>query len=174
MRLEVSKIKILPEFAATQPYFRKMEECEKFYLDHHKLDRYIAVNKDGYLVDGYIGYLVAKKYGIDKVRIKRSDIKLKNPKINYWFLKSYRRTYVFGRHVGQSTDKEYVWYLPDSKIGVIDISPGDLVLAETKYGVMPVNVTKVKELGNSPVNIKVKKIVKKIEKMEGKYEIFIR
>ena len=69
-KLRLSDIKISKSFANTVPKEKKMEECRKVWREQHRQDRYIVVNKDNVLVDGYIQYLVLKDAGIEDIEYR--------------------------------------------------------------------------------------------------------
>lgn len=69
----ISMIKIIIpcSFKATLPNPHKIYNCYKYYRSFQKFDRDIVLDKDNYLTDGYVAYLVAKMLGIRKVPIVR-------------------------------------------------------------------------------------------------------
>ena len=69
-RMRLEDIKIKESFANTTPSEEKMNECRKFWEMCNKQDRYVVVNKKGYLIDGYVQYLVLKENGIEDVEIR--------------------------------------------------------------------------------------------------------
>ena len=67
--MRLSDIKVNHAFRHTQPAREKLEMCQTFYLRHKKLDRQIVLRSDGFLKDGYVGYLIAKKFGLHMVDV---------------------------------------------------------------------------------------------------------
>lgn len=160
MKVNISDIKIQPEYEKTRPSKAKLKECEDFYLKYHKLDRYIGINSDGYLVDGYVGYLVAKKFGLQIVKIKKTEEKLSDGNIKYLFLRPVKHTYVYGIHDEQHTNKKYVWRIPDNKN--IKLHVGDKAIVATKHGLSTISVTDIQRLPNKPINMRIRKVVRKL------------
>lgn len=75
MKRKLSEIKINEEFSSTKPSNIKVQECRKFWAKNHKQDRYLVVNKDGYLIDGYIQYLILKENKVDEAEIQISNVR---------------------------------------------------------------------------------------------------
>lgn len=148
-KMKLSDIKIKPSFEATVPRAYKMTECKNNYLTGGRQDRYIVINHDNELIDGYIMYLTLKELGIDEAEIIVSDT-----------------TYIYGVHpnvkyaCGHS--KEFVWRVPESWIGwADDLLPGDVIYADTKHGTAPVIITKIEWLNKCPVDFRVRKVISK-------------
>jgi len=72
-KMKLSDIKIKESFAITTPKVEKMEECRNNCNTYHRQDRYIVVNNDKELIDGYIQYLVLKENGVEEADIKISN-----------------------------------------------------------------------------------------------------
>ena len=53
-RMKLSDIKINKAFANSIPKENKMEECRYNWRKYHKQDRYVVINRDNFLIDGYI------------------------------------------------------------------------------------------------------------------------
>ena len=51
-----------------------------------------------------------------------------------------------------------------------DLLPGDMILVETKYGVRKIVITKIEWLEKCPVDMPVKRVVKKIGREEVLYD----
>lgn len=73
--MKLSDIRIKDSYTATTPRKEKMKECRDFWNENHKQDRYIVVNHDGVLVDGYIQYLILKENGIADAFVKTASKK---------------------------------------------------------------------------------------------------
>ena len=52
-KMKLSDIKILPSFAESTPNEDKMCECRYNWRCYGKQYRYIVVDNEGYLIDGY-------------------------------------------------------------------------------------------------------------------------
>lgn len=62
-------IEITPQFRETPPRFVKMAQKYDWYCKHGEFQSPIRLTRDFVLVDGYISYLLAKKFDMDKVPV---------------------------------------------------------------------------------------------------------
>lgn len=147
MITKVKDIKIKDEFKQTRPSRAKIEACEEYFKTHGTLDREIIIDENGCLIDGYIGYLILTKNNVETVETLLPS--------------QAKKTFVFGRH--SDTGKEYVWIVPRRKHNM-KIAIGDKILVKTKYGVKPVNVTRVEIAVDPPVSFKIKPFIKLLPK----------
>ena len=67
--MNISSIKISDTFANSTPRESKMKECRDFWNENHKQDRYIVVNYNDMLIDGYVQYLVLKENGVENAMV---------------------------------------------------------------------------------------------------------
>ena len=67
--MKLSDIKIKDEFKETPPQGWKMKLKWQYYRKNGELQSQIVVNKEGYLVDGYTSYLIAKADGLKEVEV---------------------------------------------------------------------------------------------------------
>ena len=169
--VNISQIRIKGSFKNSVPNDYKLAQCREYWSKHGFYLHDIIVNDKGQLVDGYIQYLVLRENNIKDVVVKGFDKKIhkrnksKVRKGNKKKVKSYRDTetlYVFGVHPGRS--KERVWRVPTKfqKEWESILNVGDTVLVKTKRGKAPIKVTRIERLSECPVDLPVKKIVKKI------------
>lgn len=168
MKIKLSDIKISDSFANTVPREKKMNECRKNWENWHRQDRYIVVNTDGVLIDGYIQYLVLKENNIGEAEIKVSNRRKKRwyrKNIYDWYAPHYKKestTYVYGVHLDSFDSKEYIWRVPKSWTWFAEnVQICDKILCNTKHGVAPVVVTKVQITDECPVDFRVKKVASK-------------
>lgn len=176
MRLE--DIKIKGSFANSVPSECKMNECREYWNRTHGQDRYIVVDYDNFLIDGYIQYLVLKENDMymaevqvcDKKKNKwsrknRHIKKQKNGKLNY---RETETAYIYGIHPNSNDHKERVWRVPNSWWnGWADsLNVGDMLFVKTKYGLAPIEITRIERLSECPVDISVKTVVRKIRNEE--------
>ena len=49
----------------------KVVKCKDHWKMYHMQNRYLILNKNGYLIDGYIMYLVLKEQGVEEAEIKQ-------------------------------------------------------------------------------------------------------
>ena len=68
MQMNIEDIKISDQFLASNPSPEKMERFEKYWLLTNHQDKPIVLDKNGYLVDGYIRYLIMKRNGAKTVQ----------------------------------------------------------------------------------------------------------
>ena len=171
--MKLSDIKISDAFANSIPRVEKLNECRNSWNLWNRQDRYIVVNSDNVLIDGYIQYLVLKENNVEEVEVEISN----KPKecwyrknMEDWEIPYYRNnttTYVYGIHPNSKYTKEFVWRVPKSwsELGWEDgLNIGDEILVDTKFGIKPVVVTKIEIADKCPVNIPVKRVVKRINK----------
>lgn len=69
--MKLNKIKIKDSFKETEPKSWKMKSRWFYYRETGNLYSPIVVDQDGYLVDGYISYLIAKADGLKEVEVVR-------------------------------------------------------------------------------------------------------
>lgn len=171
--MKLSDIKVTEAFAKTTPSPLKMEECRNHWLENGTQDRYIVVNRDNILMDGYVQYLICKEYGIEEVEAvidNKKKIRWRRKHETDWDIPAYRSiptTYVYGYHP-DSLGKEYMWRVPNAWTWVAEnVKVGDMLFGRTIYGVAPVFVTKVEVLDKCPVDGLVKKICSKSIRRNG-------
>lgn len=162
---------IIPDnFAETTPKENKIKECRQYWNEHHKQDRYIVVDRNNVLSDGYVQYLILKEAGIEEAEIrigKRSKVKQWQRMSNkdWWDEPEYREnptTYIIGVHPKSVIGREYMWRIPSNWTWVAEnVQIGDVVFCRTKHGVAPVIITKIEILDRCPVDYPVKKMCKK-------------
>lgn len=176
--MKLSDIKISESFANTTPVKKKMEECRNYWNRYHSQDRYIVVNHDGVLVDGYIQYLILKENGVEEVEIQRAEykegrhlrkrnrkrIKKSKPKITY---RDRETTYIYGVHE-KTPNKEYVWRVPVNwwKGYADTINEGGLMLVKTNNGRTVIKVTRIDTTDVCPVSFPVKTVIRKVRERE--------
>lgn len=154
--MKLSDITIKKSFAQSVPSKNKLRKCEKYWNTFGKQDRYIVVNQNDILVDGYIMYLTLKKLGIDK-----AEVEIVNTSMPRYANKA--TVYVYGIHPNSKDKKEYVWRIPENNKGLEnDLLPGDNVIVSTKHGFKPVIVTRIEWLSEDAFDFPVGKVVGKI------------
>ena len=170
-RMKLPDIKISEAFANSIPSEKKLNECRNNWNQWKRQDRFIVVNHDSVLIDGYIQYLVLKENNVEEV-----EIKISNRRKKHWYRRNvedrnvpyYRNeatTYVYGVHPNSKSGKEFAWRVPKSwsELEWEDgLNIGDKILVDTKFGIKPVVVTKIEISDKCPVNMPVKRVVKRI------------
>ena len=172
-RMKLSDIKISDSFANSIPSEEKINECRYNWNKWQRQDRYIVVNPGNVLIDGYIQYLVLKENNIEEAEVKISTRRKKRwyrKNVEDWNIPHYRNettTYVYGVHPYSENKKEFVWRVPKSwsELGWEDgLNISDEILVDTKFGIKPVVVTKIEIADKCPINIPVKRVVKRLNK----------
>lgn len=176
MKMKLSEIKIPTSFEIGTPNASKYEKCENYYNKTGNQDRYIVVDENNVLVDGYIMYLVLKSHDVEYGDAKRLTLrkhkytdrqrnkygKLVPPEkvITY---KEKPTVYIYGKHQNGIINKEYVWRLPKSKENMYEVLlPGDLIYCSTKNGIAPVIVTRIEKRDSWDTDLKVKVVCSRI------------
>lgn len=167
-KVKLSEIKIRKSFTETIPSESKMEECRENWKTYHRQDRWIVVDFEGYLIDGYIQYLVLKENNVEEAQVKISNRRKKRwfkKNTSDWDISRYKNnptTYIYGVHPKDKCNKQYVWRVPESWKDFADnVYVGDIVLCATKFGYSPVIVTKVEVLNKPSIEIPIKKVCNK-------------
>ena len=172
--MKLSDIKISESFANSVPNDEKMNECRNNWNQWHRQDRFVVVNPDKVLIDGYIQYLVLKENNIEEAEVKISTRRKKRwyrKNTEDWNAPHYRNettTYVYGKHPNSNCDKEFMWRVPASWTSWAEnIEIGDIVLCKTKFGFSPVVVSRVEFLDEPPVDMRVKKVARREIRRNG-------
>lgn len=161
MKISFKNIKVSSWFENSVPREEKLVECREYYNTYGKLDREIVIDFDGYIIDGYIGYLILKENEYSgKIRVKQSAKRKKK-----WYRKgvnvSYKNIstiYVFGKH--HEDGKEFVWRVPEAKRELVsELTIGNEIAVATKYGTKTVVITRIQELSECPVDGYIKKVI---------------
>lgn len=188
MKMNFSEIMIPESFESSTPNTLKYVKCEKYYNETGNQDRYIVVDENNVLVDGYIMYLVLKSHDVEYCDAKRLTLRKHKytdrqrekygriiPSEKVISYKNKPTVYIYGKHPNGIIDKEYVWRLPKSKENMYGVLlPGDLIYCSTKNGIAPVIVTRIEKRDSWDTELKVKVVCSRIIIRNGellKYEI---
>ena len=145
-RINLDEIIINEHFLKYLPKDKKMEECRNIWKTFGVQDRYIVINKNKELIDGYVQYLVLKENNIiNNIEVRVSETKnidLNRKNLSYLFDSG---CYVFGYHPRDEHMKEYCWKVPEKRVEwAKTLNFGDKIFCETKYSdKTPVIVTRV-------------------------------
>lgn len=113
--MTLSEIKILPSFAESTPNEDKMCECRYNWRCYGKQDRYIVVDNEGYLVDGYIQYLILMEHKEEYAEVKISNCRKKRwyrKNIEDWDIPHYKNnptTYIYGMQIVVDEERCGIW-----------------------------------------------------------------
>ena len=188
MKMKLSEIKILESFESNVPSLYKYEKCCRYYKETGNQDRYIVVDENNVLVDGYIMYLVLKNHGVECCDAKRltlrNHIYTNKQRARYGRIippekvltyKEKPTVYVYGKHPNGIINKEYVWRLPKSKENMYDVLlPGDLIYCSTKNGIAHVIITRIEKRDSWDTELSIKVVCSRIIVRNGevvKYEM---
>ena len=176
--MRLSEIKIKDNFANTIPSKEKINECREFWRYEGKQDRPIVLSSKGYLVDGYVMYLILMEHKEEYAMVR----KLKKPayrnKTTTYIYGTHPNskdiktptTYVFGVHPNSNCTKEFCWRVPASWGNWADnIAIGDTVMCQTKFGFSPVVVNRVEVLDKPPVEMRIKKVARREIRRNGAF-----
>lgn len=173
-RMKLSDIKINEAFANTTPSEEKMNECRYNWRMYSKQDRFIVVDHNNVLIDGYVMYKVLMEHKEEYAEVKISNRRKKRwerKNIKDWVVPRYKdnpTTYIYGTHPNSNCQREFVWRVPESWIGFSDnIEVGDTVLCATKFGYSPVVVSRIEILDKPPIDIPIKKVCRKEIRRNG-------
>lgn len=174
MKMKLSDIKITSAFAESVPSEKKMEECRDNWNTFERQDRWIVVDQNGYLIDGYVMYLVLKENNIEETKVKISARRKKRwyrKNTKGWEEPKYRNnptTYIYGVHPNSKDTKTYMWRVPKSWGNWADnLRVGDMIICNTKNGHSPVIVSGIKVSDTCPVEFPVKTVYSKKIKKHG-------
>ena len=132
--MKIDEIKIYPCFAAHEPKPEKMRQKEQYFTETGLLQSQVILDRNGYLIDGFTSYLLAKTHGIQRIPARHG-----------------KRQVVRAYH--NPGGKLYSWELPVRLIG--QVSAGDMAVVRTEKGARTVIVTAVEEYaGNEPEPLK--------------------
>ena len=121
---DLKEIKIYPCFAENPPKPQKMKRKVQYFEETGALQSQIILDSQGYLIDGYTSYLLARAHGIQRVSVRYG-----------------RRQIVRASHTPGG--KMYSWELPGLLID--RVSAGDRAVVRTERGVKVVTVAAVEE-----------------------------
>lgn len=172
--MKLSDIKISESFANTTPSEEKMNECRYNWRFYKKQDRYIVIDHNNVLIDGYIMFLVLMEHKEEYAEVKFSNRRKKRwerKNIKDWVTPRYKdnpTTYIFGTHPNSKDERIYTWRVPESWTGFADnIQIGDTILCATKFGFSPVIVNRIEVLDKPPIDLPIKKVCRKEIRRNG-------
>ena len=155
MKIELKDIIIPEKFAKSYPSDYKFNRIREKYRRGENIENDIIVNASGYLVDGYIRYLVLMENGIEQadVRIVPDTYKPKEKKKK----KKKLSTYVYAKHY--DSGKMYVWRICGKTKNKQYLEIGSTVLVNTQHGWKRVVVDKIEYSKKAPVEGKIRTVV---------------
>lgn len=166
-KMKLSDIKIRESFLNSTPSQVKYQKKKEKWLRNGRQDRYIVVNRDGYLEDGYITYLIMKELGFENVKVIKSSpwtSHVGNRKIKEPAYRTENTTYISGVHPGSSDKKVYTWRVPNDVSWdefKENISVGDMIFCSAKGKKAPVIIKEIQTTDICPTPLNVKKVCSK-------------
>lgn len=157
-KIKLSEIVISSAFAASVPSEQKVQKYKSRFAKTGKQSKYLVLDNENVLVDGYIQYLILKENNVEEAKYVRF-IKKKST------YRTQNTTYVYGTHLNSKCTKEFVWRVPESWSEFTEnIKVGDTIYCKTKFGVAPVVVSKIEVNDLCPIDIPVRKVANQIIK----------
>lgn len=162
--IKLSDIVISSAFAESVPSEQKIQKYRDRFVETNVQSKYLVLDNDNVLVDGYIQYLILKENKVEEAKYIRCS-KFKNKKKPTYRTK--KTTYIYGTHPNSKCTKEFVWRVPKGWSDFAEnIKVGDTIYCKTKFGISPVVVSRIEINDLCPVDIPVKKVTKQIIKNE--------
>ena len=145
--VNLKDIRIPETFANTKPRTEKVQKFKDEYYLTGDFQKRILLTEQNLLVDGYARYvalqeLCVKECVVDVLTADNKPVSISEVAKN----KEIETMYIFGVHPTSHTNKEYIWRVPNRTNFVFfkgKVQPGDTIFVHTKYGVMPVTVTRI-------------------------------
>lgn len=160
--IKLSEIVISSAFAESVPSEQKVQKYKSRFAKTGKQSKYLVLDNENVLVDGYIQYLILKENNVEEAKYVRCGKFCSNKKSTY---RTQTTTYVYGTHPNSKCTKEFVWRVPESWCGFAEnIKAGDTIYCKTKFGVSPVVVNRIEVSDLCPVDIPVRKVANQIIK----------
>lgn len=157
-KIKLSEIVISSAFAASVPSEQKVQKYKSRFAKTGKQSRYLVLDNENVLVDGYIQYLILKENNVEEAKY----VRFRKKKSTY---RTQNTTYVYGTHPNSKCTKEFVWRVPESWSEFTEnIKVGDTIYCKTKFGVAPVVVSKIEVNDLCPIDIPVRKVANQIIK----------
>lgn len=157
-KIKLSEIVISSAFAASVPSEQKVQKYKSRFAKTGKQSRYLVLDNENVLVDGYIQYLILKENNVEEAKY----VRYRKKKSTY---RTQNTTYVYGTHPNSKCTKEFVWRVPKSWSEFTEnIKVGDTIYCKTKFGVAPVVVSKIEVNDLCPIDIPVRKVANQIIK----------
>lgn len=160
--IKLSDIVISSAFAESVPSEQKVQKYRKRFAETGKQSKFLVLNDENVLQDGYIQYLILKENNVKEASYIKCGKFGEKKKQTY---RTKKTTYVYGTHPNSKCTKEFVWWVPEKWYGFAEnIKVGDTIYCRTKFGVAPVVISRIEVSDLCPVDIPVKKVANQIIK----------
>lgn len=135
----------------TKPMDVKYSRYERYYLGNKELAHGIIVDETKKIRDGYISYLLAKKYGckIDIIEVPKKSAISKLVIGHHVEYDEEQNTYI------EKSDKRYAWIYNLKEAVVV----GDVLLVQTRKGHAYIQVKKITNIAGKAAIRKYKKVI---------------
>jgi len=158
---------IVPKYIKeSEPSEYKMDCRRKWWNKNRTQQKWLVLDRDNVLLDGYIQYLILKENNVEEAKfIRRKSFGKDENRADY---RTISTTYIYGVHINSNCNKEFCWRVPASWSGwEKNLQIGDTILCRTKFGFSPVIVTRIEVLDKCPVDFKVKKVARMEIRRDG-------
>lgn len=131
--VDIDRIRILPSFAACPPSDGKMAEKMEYYTQFGMPDGTITIDRDGWLLDGYIAYLILKQAGSKNIPCQILDRPWAAGRFRDDEPAMWDEIPVLNQHrvIDDPGPREF-WYTIPMRLAV-RLKPGDRVLLRSDY-----------------------------------------
>ena len=135
----------------TKPRDVKYSRYERYYLENKELTHGIIVDETKKIRDGYISYLLAKKYGckVDIIEVPKESTIAKLIIGHHVEYDEEQNTYISG------SNKRYAWIYNLKEAVVV----GDILLVKTRNGHAYMQVEKITNIAGKDAISKYKKVI---------------
>lgn len=158
--IKLSDIVISSAFADSVPSEQKIQKYRSRFAETKVQSKYLVLDQNNVLVDGYIQYLILKENNVEEAKYVRSGKFCNKKKPTY---RTQKTTYIYGTHPNSKCTKEFVWRVPKGWIDFAEnVKVGDKIYCKTKFGVAPVVVSRIEVNSLCPVDVPVRKVANKI------------
>lgn len=157
MKMDVNDIKISKVFEESKPQDKKLNRCRKHYDLTGHIDRKIIIDKNNYLLDGYVGYLILKEKGVKSCKVTVDDgtfRKKESTAPTWWYTPT---TYVFGNH--KQDTRTFVWRITENTKNIDNLAIGKKAIVETRNGHKEITITDIKVMERPPLTMWIKKVL---------------
>lgn len=161
-KIKLSDIVISSAFAESVPSEQKIQKYRKRFAETGKQSKFLVLDNNNVLQDGYIQYLILKENNVGEASYIKGGKFGDKKKPTY---RTKKTTYVYGTHPNSKCTKEFVWIVPKGWNRFAEnIKVGDTIYCKTKLGVAPVVISRIEVSDLCPVDVPVKKVANKIIK----------
>lgn len=157
VKININDIRISEMFSRTKPREEKMKFYRDTYEKYKAFRKLPVLDKNNYLVDGYIPYLLMKEYGYENVVVLKDYNYNSKTKSDKDFI-----VYVYGIHIEDKEGEKFVWKIPNnSRWDKVrrETRVGSTIMCNTVQGKKPVIVTSIIVSDIPPREGKIKTVV---------------